>query len=196
MSIAILVALIMGAVNPAIAGQEQSKVVTQHHISVLSHRIGVPFSDQKSSYFSGYGIQYDPRLPPTVFWKVAYQHRFSGGVFRQPYFQNGVFTLYSLGMRLFDTWGVSLWVAPGLGYQRSFEDAAVYRQNKAGDFEQVRDYGQSSLIMPLSIELAYALPGRRFIDGVYLQYRIDANLFYTVATPVFPHEYLAIGVRF
>jgi len=129
-------------------------------------------------------------------WKLNYQHRLIAGAYRQPYYQNGFFSNYTIALGYRFPAGVDLWSNLGLGFMYTFEDAAVYKQNDTGEFTQVRDYGRGSFFVPLGVEVAYNFSERHWIKALYMQYRLDVELTFLAFPPVLPHEYLALGFRF
>lgn len=177
------------------AAEQETANTHSHILSLTSHRIGIPFNSQASNYFAGYGINYDYRLEARPFWKFHYQHRLAGGVFRQPYYQNGLYATYSTGLGYKTGFGIDLWATAGLGYMHTFENAAVYEMNGNGDYEKVRDYGNPSVIVPAGFEIAYNLPKKYRIKALHLQYRVDIETLYSDNIPLFPHEYFLFGLK-
>lgn len=189
----VLICIVPGA--PAHADQVDHH---QHAISFSSHRTGVPGLNQNASYFSGYGLGYEYRFSMHSVGWFDYYAKLNINSYHQAYYQNALSGGGAYAIGYASSFGLETFLSLGLGYQRSFDEAALYESNKQGEYRQVRDYGHGSLIIPLAVELGYRLPGHLPINAIFVQYCLDIETPFAPANklPIMGHEYLTMGLRF
>lgn len=119
------------------------------------------------------------------------------GGYYNAYSTSAMFVNTDIGYRFTFGFGLFADAALGIGYTHLFRPNAIYKLNGDGQYEQVADWGQPSVMADFSLSLGYdfsRLTEKRF--SLFIRYENLIQLFYNPDIPVLPQNSFQVGARF
>jgi hypothetical protein len=165
-------------------------------IAIGNFSVGMPFTKVFiSKYYplvtAGTEFYYLNKNHSKIFQAV----RFGG--YYNAYSTSAVFVNTDIGYRLTFGFGLFADAGLGIGYSHLFRPNAIYKMNDEGQYEQVADWGQPSVMADFSLSAGYdfsTLLRKRF--SVYFRYGNYIQLFYNPDIPALPQNSFQVGTRF
>jgi hypothetical protein len=198
----LLIVILIGSKCSSLSGQHVEAKNTwfeKHPVDFAAGNfsVGMPFSKVFIKKFYpmitlGTEFYYRNKNHSQIFQTVR-----AGGYYNK-YSTSAIFVNTEIGYRYTFGFGLFADANLGVGYSHLFRPGAIYKLNSDGEYEQVRDWGKSSLMADYSLSIGYDFSRLlRKPVSVFLRYGNYLQLLYSKPDiPVLPQNSFQIGTRF